>query len=74
MPTHRINTKTESESVIDWRTERLAEAGLPMRLAHEVAADSAYDLHSVIGLLDRGCPAELALRILAPLDRRSGPR
>jgi hypothetical protein len=69
MPADRISTRTESESVIEWRTERLVEAGLPMRLARKVAADCAYNLRSVLGLVDRGCP----VRILAPLDRRCGP-
>jgi hypothetical protein len=73
MPADRISTRTESESVIEWRTERLVEAGLPMRLARKVAAYCAYNLRSVLDLVDRGCPAELAVRILAPLDRRCGP-
>jgi hypothetical protein len=68
MSAYRINTKTESESVIHWRTECLVDAGLPMQLAHKIAADSAYDLHAVLDLVARGCPPELALRILAPLD------
>jgi len=71
MSTHWINTKTEAELVIDWRTECLAEAGLSRQLARRVAADSCYDLHAVLELVDRGCPPELALRILAPLDRES---
>jgi hypothetical protein len=68
MSAHGINTKTESESVIEWRTECLAEAGFSPALARKVAADSGYDLHALLGLVDRGCPAELAVRILAPLD------
>jgi hypothetical protein len=58
---------------VAWRTERLSEAGLSEELARTVAADGAYDLHAVLTLMDRGCPAELAVRILAPLDDRSGP-
>ena len=27
-----------------------------------------YDLHALIELVERGCPPELAVRILAPLD------
>lgn len=73
MSTNGINTKTESESVIEWRTECLAEAGLSTQLARTIAADCAYDLHAVLRLVDRGCPGELALRILAPLDRREQP-
>ena len=57
--------------VVDWRAERLSEAGLPEELARRVAADGAYDLHAFLTLVDRGCPAELAVRILAPLDGRN---
>jgi hypothetical protein len=55
--------------VVEWRAERLIEAGVPSEMARRVAADRAYDLHAVLVLVDRGCPAELALRILAPLDQ-----
>jgi hypothetical protein len=44
-----------------------------MELARRVAANCAYDLHAVLELVDRGCPPELALRIVAPLDRRDQP-
>ena len=30
--------------------------------------DTRYDLHALIELVERGCPPELAVRILAPLD------
>jgi hypothetical protein len=33
-----------------------------------VAEDDRYDLHRLVELVERGCPPELALRILAPLD------
>jgi hypothetical protein len=68
-----IDLQSSSDAVVAWRTERLSEAGLPRELARRVAADCAYDLHAVLELVDRGCPAELALRILAPLNERSGP-
>ena len=58
--------------VVAWRAERLIEAGLSQELARKVAADGAYDLHAVLKLVDGGCPAELALRILAPLDHAEG--
>jgi hypothetical protein len=50
-----------------WRFERLRAAGLPRELAASVSADRAYDLHALLELIDRGCPPELATRILAPL-------
>ena len=34
---------------------------------------TASHLHAVLELKDRGCPAELALRILAPLDESRPP-
>lgn len=67
------NDNSAPDSVIAWRTERLTEAGLPKQLARRVAADCTYDLHAALELVDRGCPAKLALRILAPLDQRNAP-
>lgn len=68
-----INDDSAWDPVRAWRTERLGQAGLPKELARRVAADCAYDLHAVLDLVDRGCPAELALRILAPLEQRNAP-
>ena len=56
-----------------WRTTRLEEAGFTPDLAASLAGDCAYDLHAVLGLVDRGCPPDLAARILAPLDRDARP-
>jgi hypothetical protein len=50
-----------------WRRCRLIEAGLPAELADAVAADPRHDLHALLQLMDRGCPADLAVRITAPL-------
>jgi hypothetical protein len=30
-----------------------------------------YDVHAVIELVERGCPPDLATRILAPLDENT---
>jgi hypothetical protein len=51
-----------------WRLRRLVEAGFPLPLALELAATLGVDLHALLALLDRGCPPELAARILAPID------
>jgi hypothetical protein len=59
---------TGLEPVVAWRVRRLREAGLGLVLATEIASDCGYDLHALLELVDRGCPAELAVRILAPLD------
>jgi hypothetical protein len=50
-----------------WRRCRLLEAGFPAQLAETVSADSRFDLHALLQLVDRGCPAELAVRIVGPL-------
>jgi hypothetical protein len=56
-------------SVTTWRRDRLVEAGFTLRLAARLARDPRYDLHALIELVERGCPPELALRILAPLEQ-----
>jgi hypothetical protein len=50
-----------------WRRCRLLEAGFAADVAEAVAADSRFDVHALLDLVDRGCPAQLALRIVAPL-------
>jgi hypothetical protein len=52
----------------EWRRRRLMAAGFDASLAAQLAQDEAVDLHELLVLLDRGCPPELAARILAPLD------
>jgi hypothetical protein len=54
------------DDVVGWRCEQLLQSGFPPPLAARAAADSRYDLHRLIELYERGCPPDLALRILAP--------
>ena len=56
-----------------WRRRRLVEAAFPTALAEAVAADPRFDLHALLQLVDRGCPPELAVRIVAPLPREVAP-
>jgi hypothetical protein len=56
------------EDLIGWRVDRLRAAGLDEAVARRVAADARYDLHALLELVDRGCPATLAVRIIAPID------
>lgn len=53
--------------VVDWRRCRLIEAGFPLPLATVLARTADVDVHALLQLVDRGCPPELAARILAPL-------
>jgi hypothetical protein len=63
-----ISDSAQLDPLHVWRFERLLAAGLPAELASSVSADPGYDLHALLELVDRGCPPELAPRILAPLD------
>jgi len=56
-----------------WRRTRLLEAGFPAVMAYAVAADSRFDLHALLQLVDRGCPPEFAIRIVSPLPREVAP-
>ena len=55
---------TTDESVTSWRYLQLLEAGYPEDVAAELARHRHVDLHVATDLVGRGCPTELALRIL----------
>ena len=59
---------TRETQFVAWRRDRLAAAGFPLPLAARLARDRHHDVYSLIELVERGCPPELAVRILAPLD------
>jgi hypothetical protein len=63
-----LSPHTEPDPVVGSRNRRLRRAGFSRQLADTVARDCAYDLAAVLELVDRGCPAELAARILAPIE------
>jgi hypothetical protein len=69
-PTREAHSCAETGSPVDviaWRRCRLEEAGFPSGLASELAANRTVDVHALLQLVDRGCPHELAARILSPL-------
>jgi hypothetical protein len=68
-----LELSRDLEPVVNWRIDRLRDAGFPVRLAYAVARDRRYDLHALLELTDRGCQAELAARILAPLTDECEP-
>jgi len=63
-----MTRKAEEKGIERWRARRLEAAGFRRREAERLARRCGYDLHALIELVERGCPPELALRILAPLD------
>ena len=60
--------KPAGAEVNRWRCDQLALSGFPVSLATRVSEDPRYDLHCLIQLVGQGCPPELAVRILAPLE------
>jgi hypothetical protein len=64
MPAVEEIVETELERVERWRAEELMRAGYDPAGAAELAARLEIDLHTATALLERGCPAELALQIL----------
>jgi hypothetical protein len=67
----RTTDQRPARDVARWRREQLLACGFPPPLAARLAGDARYDLHALIELVERGCDAELAVRILAPLDQES---
>jgi hypothetical protein len=56
--------ETESERVERWRTDELIRVGFDAEVAILLAGEPAVDLHAATDLVQRGCPPELAARIL----------
>jgi hypothetical protein len=54
----------ELEQIRLWRLEVLCEAGYSPNIAGELADRLDIDLHQAVDLLQRGCPVDLAARIL----------
>jgi hypothetical protein len=46
-----------------WRLHVLLQAGYPLKVAERLACSTA-DLHMAVDLLERGCTAHVAARIL----------
>ena len=57
--------ETELDRVERWRTAELMRVGFPGDDAVALAARFEVDLHDAIELVERGCPPELAIRILS---------
>ena len=55
---------TEAERIERWRVEALERAGYEPRAAAAIAARLDIDLHRATDLVGRGCPPDLAARIL----------
>jgi hypothetical protein len=56
--------QSEIERIERWRAEELERAGYEPRAAGRLAVRHDVDLHTAVELLQRGCPPDLALKIL----------
>ncbi|TMK70641.1 MAG: hypothetical protein E6G50_07965 [Actinobacteria bacterium] len=64
MTTAESEIYEETELIEAWRAEALERAGYGAAAAAEIAARHDIDLHVATDLVERGCPADLALQIL----------
>jgi hypothetical protein len=64
----RTTTEKATDEVVVWRCRLLVNAGFSPSCAAGAAGDSRFDVHALIELVERGCPPDLAVRILAPLE------
>jgi hypothetical protein len=64
MTTAETETYEETELIEAWRAEALERAGYGAAAAAEIAVRHDIDLHKATDLVERGCPADLALQIL----------
>jgi hypothetical protein len=60
--------KASEPELREWRRARLIHAGFAPELATRLGWDGRVDIHDLLELVDRGCPPDLAARIMAPLD------
>lgn len=54
----------ESERVTAWRAHELLRAGYEPLVAVTLAEHAEVDLHQALEIVERGCPPDLAARIL----------
>ena len=64
MPTAEVNVHSELEQVEHWRATELIRAGYPAEAAATLASRHDIDLHRAVQLVERGCPADVAVQIL----------
>jgi len=65
MPAANVQPQeTEQQRIERWRAEILERAGYGAEEAAELAGRHDVDLHHATGLLEQGCPPDIALRIL----------
>ena len=65
MPAAGLHTEeSEQQRIERWRAEMLERAGYSTDAAAALATRQDIDLHHAIGLIEKGCTPEVAVRIL----------
>jgi hypothetical protein len=64
MPAAEVHEESEIKRIEHWRAEELERAGFSPAHASKLAARHDVDLHRAVELVQRGCPADLAFKIL----------
>jgi hypothetical protein len=59
-----LRARVTEDEVVAWRREQLRRAGCRRFEAEVLARERHVDLHEAVALLERGCPAKIALEIL----------
>jgi hypothetical protein len=59
-----LHVPDETERVICWRASELIKGGFDNDRATQLAERTDVDLHAALELLARGCPPDVAARIL----------
>ena len=54
----------EAADVLAWRFDTLCRSGYDLDAAAVIAANVEVDLHRAVDLVERGCPSDIASRIL----------
>jgi hypothetical protein len=63
-----LQSRRSATDFAAWRYNLLVGAGFASALARTLTQDPRIDIHRLLELIDRGCPPQLAARILAPLE------
>lgn len=64
LPSDEGTELSEDDQVMAWRYVTLVCAGYPEPAAARLALADNVDLHKALGLIEHGCPPDLAERIL----------
>jgi hypothetical protein len=71
MGTNSIDQRASSAERA-WLERRLRRSGFESAKASRLVTERRLDFHALLELIDRGCPPDLAERIVAPLDDHEG--